>query len=331
MADTLVVVTDHDFDDLSIEREILDPVAEVRTLTTGTNGGDAGALSADDKNLLAAADGILNLRMELSEKAINTFEQCRIIARYGIGVDNVAVDAASRQGIHVTNVPDYCIEEVATHAFGMALSLVRSLPQYDRSVSDGQWNRGVGTPVHRFSSQTVGVVGFGAIGRAFGERAAALGAEVISYDPYVDDANIVDYDVTLAEFEDLLDRSDIVSIHSPLTDATRGLFDEEALHQMKEDAYVINASRGPIIDGEALHVALNAGEIGGAGLDVFPDEPPAQDDPLRDHESVLATPHVGWYSEEASTQRRRDAARCVRDVLTGDRPSDLVNEDAFKP
>ncbi|WP_265110802.1 C-terminal binding protein [Halosolutus halophilus] len=320
MVDYHIVVTDHDFDDLAIERTVLDGIAEVRTLAADV--GDVG------RQLPDSVDGILNLRAELDRSAIGSLDECKIIARYGIGVDNVALDAASEKGIYVTNVPDYCLEEVATHALGMALALARSLHRYDRSVAGGEWDRDVGTPIHRLSTRTVGVVGFGGIGRAFGERAAALGADVIAHDPYVDEEEVVDYDVTLLGFEELLDGADIISVHSPLTDSTRRLFDEDAFHRMRDDAYLINASRGAIVDRVALLDALEAGKIGGAGLDVFPTEPPAADDPIRDHEAVLTTPHVGWYSEEANVERRRAAARCVRQALEGDRPSNLVNEDA---
>ncbi|WIV67025.1 C-terminal binding protein [Natrialbaceae archaeon AArc-T1-2] len=321
MGDYLVVVTDHDFDDLSIERDVLDGIAEVQPLAE-----DVGDVTRD---LPAGTDGILTLRAELDRSTITDLDACRIIARYGIGVDNVNVDAAGERGIYVTNVPEYCLEEVATHALGMAISLTRSLPQYDRSVAAGEWDRDVGAPVRRFSTQTVGVVGFGAIGRAFGERAAALGADIVASDPYVDDDAVVEYDVELLEFEELLEHADVVSVHSPLTDSTRGMFDEEAFDRMRDSAYLINASRGPIVDRAALVDALDAGEISGAGLDVFPEEPPAVDDPLRDHDAVLSTPHVGWYSEEANAERRRTAARCVRRALEGQRPPNLVNEDAL--
>lgn len=318
-----VVVTDHDFDSLAIERDVLAGLAEVRTLAE-----TVGDSNVDGKSL-RTADGILNLRAELDRSTIVDLEACTIIARYGIGVDNIAVDAASERGIYVTNVPDYCIEEVVTHALGLALALERSLHRYDRSIAAGEWNRDVGTPIRRLSTQSIGIVGFGAIGQTFGERAATLGAEILAYDPYIDDSEIVDYDVTLVEFEELLDRADLISIHSPLTTATKGMFNETAFSRMRDGAYLINTSRGPIVDKAALLTALDAGEIAGAGLDVFPKEPPEQTDTLRDHEAVLTTPHVAWYSEEANTERRRAAAECVRQALNGKRPPNLVNGDAF--
>jgi D-3-phosphoglycerate dehydrogenase len=253
-------------------------------------------------------------------------DDVQVIARYGIGVDNVDVDAAAARDVPVTNVPEYCLEEVATHALTLLLALARSVPQYDRSVAAGDWDRGVGAPVHRFSTGTVGVVGYGAIGREVGARAAALGADVVASDPFLSGADLADDPADLVSFDALLDRADFVTVHSPLTDDTRGMFDADALDRMKSSAYLVNVARGPIVDGDALRDALDAGDIAGAGLDVFPDEPPADDDPLRDHDRVVATPHVAWYSEEANEERRRTVARIVESVLTGGDPWNVVND-----
>lgn len=320
MARYSVVVTDHDFEDLDIERAVLGDIADVRALSTDPGGG--GLRPAD----LRDADAVLNLRRPFEASAIDALANCRIIARYGIGVDNVDVEAAARRGIYVTNVPAYCVEEVSTHALSLVLSALRRIPAYDRSVAAGVWDRQVGVPIHRFSTATVGVVGFGTIGRAVGEKAAALGADVLASDPFLEPADLVDSAADLVVFEDLLDRSDYVTIHSPLTEDTRGLFDEAAFDRMKPDAYLVNVARGPIVDGEALLAALEAGEIGGACLDVFPEEPPSPSDPLRTHEDVLATPHVAWYSEEANAERRRSAAEAVRAALEGNRPEHVVND-----
>jgi D-3-phosphoglycerate dehydrogenase len=315
-----VVVTDHDFDDLAIEREVLDGLAAVVELAD-----EVGGPSADADERLAAADGVLNLRNEIDADAIAGMDDCRVVARYGIGVDNVAVEAAADRGIPVTNVPDYCVEEVATHALALVLSLQRGVKRFDASVAAGDWDRAAAAPIHRFSTRTVGIVGYGAIGRAVGARTAALGAEVVASDPYLDPADVEADPATLVEFEELLDRADVVTVHSPLTSATRGLFDAEALGRLRESAVLVNVARGPIVDVDALHAALEAGELAGAGLDVFPDEPPAADHPLRDHPRVVTTPHVAWYSEEADEDRRRRAAETVRTVLEGGDPENVVN------
>ncbi|MEF8780864.1 MAG: C-terminal binding protein [Haloferacaceae archaeon] len=315
-----VVVTDHDFEDLEIEREVLGDVAEVVALAD-----DVGDVPADTAERLADADAVLNLRYEIDADAIARMDDCRVIARYGIGVDNVAVDAAADRGIPVTNVPDYCLEEVATHALSLMLSLARGLKRYDASVAAGEWDRGAAAPLHRFSTRTVGVVGYGAIGREVGARATALGADVLASDPFLDSDDVADDPATLTDFEDLCARADVVTVHSPLTSDTRGLLDADAFARMDDDAVVINVARGPIVDVGDLHDALEAGEVGGAGLDVFPEEPPGPDHPLRDHPRVVTTPHVAWYSEEAGEDRRRRATEIVRDVLTGGDPENVVN------
>jgi len=315
-----VVVTDHDFDDLAIEREVLDGVAEVVELAD-----DVDEVPQDADERLAGADAVLNLRYVIDADAIARMDDCRIIARYGIGVDNVAVEAAADRGIPVTNVPDYCLEEVATHALSLVLSLSRGLKRYDASVAAGEWDRGAATPLHRFSTRTVGVVGYGAIGREVGARAAALGADVITSDPFLDPEDLDDDPATLTSFEDLCARADVVTVHSPLTDDTRGLLDADAFARMDDDAVVINVARGPIVDVDDLYDSIQAGELGGAGLDVFPDEPPTRGHPLRDHPRVVTTPHVAWYSEEAGADRRGRAAGIVRDVLTGGDPENVVN------
>jgi len=321
MSERTVVVSDHDFEDLSIERNVLEGVADVRDA-----GGDLDGAGGDVADGLADADGVLNLRNDVDGQLLDRMDDCRIVARYGIGVDNVDVEAATKRGIYVTNVPDYCQEEVATHALSLLLSLYRGITRYDASVADGEWDRDVVTPIHRLSTQTLGVVGFGATGRAVADRAMALGFDVVTSDPFVDEATAANHGAELVPFEDVLERADAVTIHSPLTDDTRGMVDAAAFERMKSSAVLVNVARGPVVEGDALRGALDAGQIAGAGLDVFPDEPPAEDDPLRDHERVVATPHVAWYSEEANAERRRTAAENVRAVLNGERPENAVND-----
>jgi len=323
MAEYTVVVTDHDFDDLSIEREVLDGVADLTALA------DDVGVAPDEKavrDALREADGVLNLRYDLDATDIGAAGDCRIVARYGIGVDNVDLEAATDRGIYVTNVPDYCLEEVATHAVTLLLGLLRGLPQYRRSIAAGGWDREAAPPMHRLSTLTAGIVGFGAIGRTVAERLVPMVDEVVASDPFVAGEEMAGHGVEKVPFEELLARSNAVTVHSPLTDGTRGLFDAEAFDRMRDGAVLVNVARGPIVDTDDLHAALDAGEVSGAGLDVFPEEPPASDHPLRDHPNVLVTPHVAWYSEESNAERRRRAAEAVRTVLTGEEPEHVVNE-----
>ena len=322
MTDHTVVVTDHDFEDLSIEREGLADVAEVVKLTN-----DVGGSAADARETLAEADAVINLRYDLDAESVALLDDCQVISRYGIGVDNIATDAARERGIPVTNVPDYCLEEVSIHALSLWLALSRGLPTYDDAVAAGDWDRSAAAPIHRLSTRTVGVVGYGAIGRAVGERAAALGADVLASDPFLSPADVANDPAELVSFETLLDCADFVTVHSPLTPDTRELFDADAFSKMRDDAYFVNVARGPIVDTEALVAALDAGELAGAGLDVFPEEPPATTDPLRDHPDVVTTPHVAWYSEEANEERRRTVVDIVRTTLEGGEPYNVVNEE----
>jgi D-3-phosphoglycerate dehydrogenase len=312
-----VVVTDHRFGELAIEREGLSGLADLEELVEDRD-------RALDQ--LAGADAVINLVRPFDEDMVDALpEDCRIIARYGIGVDNIAVDAATAHGIPVVNDPDYCVEEVATHAVAMILSLARRLKPYDAAMADGEWKTDRADPIeHRFSSQTVGVVGYGAIGGLVGRHVAALGAEVLAADPYLAPEEVGE-EAILVPLETLYERSDYVTVNTPLTEGTRGLVDAGALRRMKDTAFLINVARGPIVDERALIDALDAGEIAGAGLDVFEVEPPAADSPLRGHPDVVATPHDAWHSEEANTERRHNITEAVRLALEGRRPPNVVN------
>jgi D-3-phosphoglycerate dehydrogenase len=314
-----VVVTDHDFTDLAVERSVLDGIADLVVLADSPG-------EAVPPDGLTDASAVLNLRSDIDADHLATADKCQIVARYGIGVDNVAVEAATEQGIPVTNVPDYCIEEVATHAVTLLLALSRGLPQYATSIAAGDWNRAAGAPLRRLSTRTVGVVGYGAIGRRVGQRFDALGADIVASDPFLEPSDTVDDPATLVEFNEVLEQADAVTVHSPLTEATRGLFGTEQFDRMRDDAVLVNVARGPIVDGDALVAALDAGDIRGAGLDVMPTEPPAAAHPLRDHDRAIITPHVAWYSEEADEERRRRAAKEVRRALTGEPLENVQNE-----
>lgn len=311
-----VVVTDHRFDDLSVEREGLGDLADVEALLEDPD---------ERADQLARADALLNTLWTVDREAIDALSDCRVIARWGIGYDNIDVEAAADRKIPVVNVPDYCIEEVSTHAVAMILSNARRLKHYGAEVAAGGWKSEAVAPIEqRFSSSTVGVIGYGAIGQLVGERVAALGADVLASDPYLTPADVGE-EATLVEREELLERADHVTVHSPLTDETRGLIDADALARMKDTATLVNAARGGIVDEEALVEALDSGEIVAAGIDTFEEEPPAPDHPLRDHPKVVATPHEAWYSAEADAERRESVVAAVRAALRGEQPPNVVN------
>lgn len=330
MSGPSVLVTDHNFGSLDVEERLLEGVAEVETLAVHS--------AADRERQFATADAVLTSRHRLDADRIETLEQCRVISRYGIGVDAVDVEAATARGIYVANAPTYGIEEVATHTTAMLLNLARQVGRADDVVAAGGWRStppafsdprapdgSRALPVRRLSTQTVGFVGVGKIARAVADRLRGFDPRLVGFDPYVE-ASAVPDDVSLVEFGTVLAEADHLTIHTPLTEETRGLLDREAFERMKETAYLINCARGAIVDADALLDALAAGEIAGAALDVFAEEPLPADHPLRDHERVLTTPHIAYYSEEADVHRRRQAVENVQAALDDRRPPHAVND-----
>lgn len=317
-----VVFTDHTFDDLGIEREIL-AAADAELV-------DAAASDEPLADLVTDADGILVMYDEIDADLIRSMDECKVISRTGIGVDNVDIDAATEAGIHVTNVPDYCIPEVADHTLGLALALQRKIVEYDRSVEAGEWDVSAGRPMHRLSEQTWGLVGYGNIARAVGDRVEATGMDRIAFDAFLDDEEIRENGPEPVDsLDELLGRADVVSVHVPLTNETEHMIGREELEAMQTGAYLINCARGGIVDEDVLAAALDAGEIAGAGLDVLAEEPPGEDHPLLDDPRSIITPHVAFNSEESVVELRQKAARNARDVLVGESPAYSVNGEAL--
>ncbi len=319
MAHFKVVVTDHVFESLEIEREELTRIDAVLVQSPGMTEGDIIETARD-------ADAVLTSYARITGRVIASLEKCRVIARYGIGVDNVDIAAATRKGIMVTNVPDYCIEEVADHALALLLTCARKVAALDRTVRLGKWSFAESRPIYRLRGKTLGLVGFGKIARAMAERARALGLRLVVYDPHITGEVVSHYSARLVPLADLLQESDYVSIHTPLTAETRGLIGESELRLMKKEAYLINTSRGGVIDEEALYTALKEKWIAGAALDVLSDEKSAHHNPLLRLDNVILTPHVGFYSEESMEELRRKAVGEVVSVLSGRVPRYLINK-----
>ena len=304
-----VYVTDQVFPDLGIERGILAQIGATLTVASG----DRDAVLTQ----VADADALLNTYLPLDARAISRLQHCRVIARYGIGTDNVDVEAARAGGIVVTNVPDYCVEEVAAHALSLLLALLRRVPEADALVRGGGWGVQSLRPIQRLSEVSVGLVGYGRISRRLAEMLRPLGVRLLVHDPYVDRESAPGVD--LVGLEDLLAGSDAVSLHCPLTEETRGLIGAEQLARMREDAILVNTSRGPLVVLGDLLAALRGGTIRGAGLDVFPEEPP--DAALFEGvPGLLLTPHVAYYSEAAIRESERKAATQIVKVLSGQPP-----------
>jgi D-3-phosphoglycerate dehydrogenase / 2-oxoglutarate reductase len=315
-----VLVTDYVWPSLDPEKEVLEAVdAELYASPSGKED-ELAALAGD-------ADAILSCFAKVTRKVVEATTRCRIIARYGIGVDNIDVQAASERGIVVTNVPAYCIDEVSEHALALLMALARKVTLYDRTIKSGRWDVQAGKPIHRLRGQTLGVVGLGRIGTSLASKARALGLNVLAYDAYLDAGKIRERGAEPVDFAGLLQGSDFISIHAPLSvaDGTAGLFSDAEFRAMKPTAYLINTSRGGIVDEKALYRALSEGIIAGAGIDVLPTEPPPADSPLLRLDNIILTPHAAFYSEESLIDLQVQAAQEVARVLGGERPVSPVN------
>jgi D-3-phosphoglycerate dehydrogenase len=251
-----------------------------------------------------------------------------VISRYGVGVDNIAVDVATERGIPVTNVPVYCVDEVAEHAIALMLTLARRTATYDASVRAGEWRIEAGMPLRRIAGSVLGVVGFGHIGRAVVSRALGLGMRVLVCDHSSPMSEIQAAGAESTDLDSLLVASDAVTLHVPLTPATRRLLDGERLARMKPGAFLVNCARGAIVDLDALAAALADGRLAGAGIDVFDPERLPADHPLLALRNTVLTPHVAFYSEESIADLQRMATENVIAVLRGDQPSSVVNPPA---
>jgi D-3-phosphoglycerate dehydrogenase len=272
------------------------------------------------------ADGLINQYAILNRNVLGHLTKCKVVARYGVGVDSIDLKAATDLGIIVANVPDYCIDEVASHAVAMLLTLIRKTLFFDRKVKSSQWDFRQGPPIHRIQGKTLGLIGCGKIGFEVAKRMSAFGVKVITFDPYLEK---VSEGIELEDFDTVLKESDFISIHCPLNDSTRHLIGDEALKKMEKKPMIINTSRGPIVNERALIQALEQGLISGAGLDVLEKEPPDDQNSLLKMENVILSPHVGFYSEESISELKRRTAKNVADVLRGKRPASVVNREVL--
>jgi D-3-phosphoglycerate dehydrogenase len=300
------------------EMEALGPLgAEI----IATRAGDRGEFIAN----LRDADAVLLSGAPISRDVIGALERCRVIVRYGVGVDTVDLDAATERGIVVAKVLDFCTEEVANHALMMLLALARRLRQLDADMHDGHWHRRGGAPIRTVWGETLGILGFGAIGRDLASKAQALGMRVIACDPYVDGSVFGEAGVRRCELVELLESSDYLSLNAPATTETRHVIGAEELARMKPSAFLINTARGALVDEGALVEALRSGRIGGAGLDVFEEEPLPKDSPLRSLENVVLTPHTGGLSVESVRKVRVEVGKAAAAVLSGRWPRYVAN------
>jgi D-3-phosphoglycerate dehydrogenase len=272
------------------------------------------------------ADGLINQYALLTRRVLERLPNCKVVSRYGVGVDPVDLIAATDLGIIVANVPDYCMDEVSNQTISMILTLIRKTAFFDQKVKSGQWDFHSGIPIYRTRGKTLGLVGCGKIGLEVAKKISNFGVKVISFDPYLQK---VPEGIELTDLDTLLKESDFISIHCPLNESTRHLIGQQEFGNMEKKPILINTSRGPIIDENALIQALVKGQISGAGLDVLEKEPPDSKNPLLKMENVILSPHVGFYSVESISELKWRTAENVSAVLLGKWPKSVVNREVM--
>jgi D-3-phosphoglycerate dehydrogenase len=313
MTRPLIAVTDSVFPSLDPAMAALRPLDPEIRIAKSTSASDILAVARD-------ADGVLVTYAKLPGELLRQFERCKVIGRFGLGVDNIDINAAAALNIVVTYVPDYCLQEVSDHAMALILALARKVPFSNALVQEGRWEMPAVAPIHRIEGQILGLVGLGNIPRRVAPKAMAFGLKVVAHDPFVSAESAREFGVELVSFERLLEISDYVSLHAPLTPQTRGLFNAEAFRRMKAGAFIVNTARGPLLDEAALVAALDSGRLGGAALDVVATEPLPKNSSLLGRANVILTPHTAFYSVEALEELQTKCASDVARVLRSEKP-----------
>jgi len=313
-----VLVTDAEYSPLDIEAEVFEAAGHELVVSQCRTAEDVIRAGQD-------VDAMLVQYAPITAEVLEALPRLRLVSRFGVGVDVVDLDAARARGVWVCNVPDYGTTEVALQAVAMLLALLRNLVGHDREVHAGRWSYRLGGELSRAGTLTLGVLGLGRIGRLTMERAAPWFGACVGYDPYLPAAGWPD-GVERVELDEVFARSNAVTLHLPLSDATRGIVGTELLARMPHGSYLVNTARGALVDLDAVVHALNTGRLAGVALDVLPEEPPGSEHPLLGHPRAVLTPHVGWYSTEAEVELRRKAAGNVVAWARSGRPTYAVVE-----
>lgn len=314
-----ILLTDYAWPDLDAENSLL----------TGTGHELIVAPDGSEETLVSLASNvsaIMTTWAQVTPKVIDAAPDCRIVSRLGIGLDNIAIAHCTQKGIPVTNVPSYCMDEVAEHALALMLALARNVAFFHLRSKRGEYSITSAPPMHRIAGRTLGIAGFGRIGKSLAKRAIGLQMKVLALASSYYEGELP---VEQVSFDELLERSDFISIHLPLTEETRGLFGAEAFAKMKPGVILVNTSRGPVVDTQALAEAIESGTVAGAGLDVHDPEPPDLNTSLYRNEKVICTPHAAFTSEESLETLRRTAITQVLDVFNGKRPGNVVNPEVY--
>ena len=291
------------------------------------------APNSEEETLIALShdvDAIMTCFANVSENIIRSAPNCKVIGRFGVGVDNIDVDVATELGIAVTYVPDYCIDEVSDHVIAMMHTWNRKIATFDKSVKERGWGHlGLNMRIMRLRNKTIGIVGFGRIGQAVAEKSKVFGLDILVSDPVISQSFAADKGCKLVGMDELLKESDFVTLHAPLMDSTINLIGKKELHLMKKDSFLINAARGQLINENDLLDALKTNTIGGAGLDVMADNIPPIDHPFFSLDNILITPHIAFFSQEATIELEERAAGEVVRAYQGVMPENLVNKDVL--
>lgn len=312
-----VVVTDHSNMEFEEEKKVFESAGAKLKI----------ANCKSEKEIIEVSQGaigLINSEIQITQEVIESLPDLKVIAKYSNGVDNIDVEAATENNVFVANVPDYCTEEVASHALALILTLSRKIVSLNQSVKKGRWLFDEAGPLHRFSTQTVGLISYGSIARNLSQKLQAIGFQVIAYDPLIESSDLKT-DVELVTLEELMRRSDVISIHAPLLKETHHMVNKKVLELAKPNAIIINTGRGQIINETDLIDALKEERISGAGLDVLEQEPMDISNPLLSMENVILTPHAAFFSVESMQELKEKTMLNIMDVLEGRKPRYLVN------
>jgi len=280
--------------------------------------------------LVCDCDAILTCFAKITDKVIRAATKCVVIGRFGVGVDNIDVKTASELGIAVTYVPDYCVNEVSDHVVAMMLTWNRKIAVFNNSVKKHGWDSlPLNMRIMRLTDKKLGIIGFGRIGKAVADKALSFGLHILVYDPNIPEYQSDSEKIRQVSLEELLATSDFITLHTPATNETKNLIDKRELNKMKKDSFLINCSRGSLINESALYDALKNEDIGGAGIDVMVDPIPSRNHPFFKLDNIIITPHTAFFSQESTEELQKRASTEVVSVMNGIMPENLFNEEVL--
>lgn len=321
----LVWILDDEWADHSVEKEIYEKNGFEVKVTRSED------LEQDLPHYAPYADGVVaQVGFPCRAELINQLDACKVISASAVGYNHIEVDAATEKGIVVTHVPEYCSEEVSDHAITHILTLARRFPDYNRQVKNGKWDPVDTKPIQRFNKHTVGLLGLGRIGGKVAQKLSSFGVQLIAHDTNGSQDTFDKYSVERVSFDELLERSTILTLHVPLNDQTRNIIGYKELKKMPKGAFVVNTSRGGVLEEEGLRQAILEGHIAGAGLDVLVNEPPVFNDPLLNLDEVYITPHSAYISDDAMYELKSKTCQNIIDILNGQGVEATLNPQVSK-